>query len=977
MVVSKNTSIDFPKLSVIVPCYNVSSTILQCIGSITDQTYRNLEIICVDDGSSDDTLLKLNSIKDSRVKIMLHEKNKGLFHARMTGVRACTGDYIAFVDSDDYISIDYYRSLITTALLNETDITMSTIVHDHNGDLYVHNSYLNYNFPTLRGNQVFDKYLEQEGYCFAWHTVWNKIYSKKIWELALPHLEKQSKHLIMAEDVVFSSILYYFAKSFTYVPYAYYYYVKNESASTHIDANVEKYRKNIADLAHSFSFVEQFFKKVNISETQCAHFIEWKKLYVRFWTDNIKNGLEKRSTQNILYDFLKKSFNVTELEFTSKKDHYFYKATSKWDNRYADLQTRIVKGPETIISFDIFDTLLLRPFYEPSDLFRIVDFVSQHKIPRFHKLRIESEKRCREKNKELDVTLDEIYDELREYYKLDKADCDLYKKTEVDLELKYAYPRKSMKNIFEMVKYIGKRIIAISDFYMDANQIKSLLSKSEYDIDEIYVSAEYKTMKQNGALFETVVKKIGAKYSEILHIGDNWHSDKIQAEMHGMSTWFYPKALDAFMYRISDIDATHIVNVLDEPFGEKYNESKALQNLGFRCALAISANEIYDYPYIVFTKGEEFGANSKLIGYFALGTYILGISQWLIKMTRNKYETIHFVARDGYLPMKAYEILRKESDSKTNYIHMSRKSMMPLKIERITDVCRIIDELNTDKIDCESIVKIFEPILKEDSKIELKTITTIEELIKLLSENIDLDRLTKYRSVMRCHFENIIKEKDCLFDIGYSGRAQLILSNLLNRHNDAFYIHTINGDYIEELYANNIQIETYYDYTPSIVGGVREIILSSTAPSCIGYDLNKKGQPIFENIRQDYCGNFIISLIQEYALDFCKDYNRIFGEIIEIMQMRPHDVSIPFEMYVNNSTWQDRHILSPFSFEDNVYYGNDQDWVKRWDDAICYYRLRPITEGITNWTVSNKKEDRFEKMSSSLRNLFNKIHKRI
>lgn len=94
------------KVSVIIPMHNSSKYILECIDSVINQTYKNLEIILVDDRSKDSTLKKVNKIKDKRIKIIKLKKNSGAAVARNKGIEASTGDYICFLDSDDYWKLD-------------------------------------------------------------------------------------------------------------------------------------------------------------------------------------------------------------------------------------------------------------------------------------------------------------------------------------------------------------------------------------------------------------------------------------------------------------------------------------------------------------------------------------------------------------------------------------------------------------------------------------------------------------------------------------------------------------------------------------------------------------------------------------------------------------------------------------------------------------------------------------------------------
>ena len=110
-------------ISVIVPVYNVEAYLDRCIGSIVDQTYKNLEIILVDDGSPDNcgAMCDAWAAKDSRIKV-IHKENGGLSDARNAGMAAATGEYIGFVDSDDYIAPEMYRFLYERIIADGSDI---------------------------------------------------------------------------------------------------------------------------------------------------------------------------------------------------------------------------------------------------------------------------------------------------------------------------------------------------------------------------------------------------------------------------------------------------------------------------------------------------------------------------------------------------------------------------------------------------------------------------------------------------------------------------------------------------------------------------------------------------------------------------------------------------------------------------------------------------------------------------------------
>lgn len=111
------------KISVIIPIYNVENYLRRCVDSVLNQTYKNIEIILVDDGSSDNSGKICNGYekKDKRIKVV-HKKNGGLSEARNHGLKIATGHYIGFVDADDFIETDMYEILLNKLLTHDADI---------------------------------------------------------------------------------------------------------------------------------------------------------------------------------------------------------------------------------------------------------------------------------------------------------------------------------------------------------------------------------------------------------------------------------------------------------------------------------------------------------------------------------------------------------------------------------------------------------------------------------------------------------------------------------------------------------------------------------------------------------------------------------------------------------------------------------------------------------------------------------------
>ena len=110
-------------ISVIIPVYNVEPYIRQCLDSVVHQTYKNLEIIIVDDGSPDNcgAICDEYAANDERIQV-IHKENGGLASARNTGIEYASGEWIAFVDSDDWCKTDYYEQLMSHMCKDPVDI---------------------------------------------------------------------------------------------------------------------------------------------------------------------------------------------------------------------------------------------------------------------------------------------------------------------------------------------------------------------------------------------------------------------------------------------------------------------------------------------------------------------------------------------------------------------------------------------------------------------------------------------------------------------------------------------------------------------------------------------------------------------------------------------------------------------------------------------------------------------------------------
>ena len=166
-----------PLISIIVPIYNVEKRLETCLKSILSQTYKNLEIILVDDGSPDNCgkICDEYKEKDPRIKV-IHKENEGLSVARNRGIDESTGEYLAFVDSDDYVAVDYIEFMLKNLLKTGADISAC-------GALFVHPSgkterqYKDDKLYVIDNHEALRRMCYNDGFFV---TAWDKLYKKEL-----------------------------------------------------------------------------------------------------------------------------------------------------------------------------------------------------------------------------------------------------------------------------------------------------------------------------------------------------------------------------------------------------------------------------------------------------------------------------------------------------------------------------------------------------------------------------------------------------------------------------------------------------------------------------------------------------------------------------------------------------------------------------------------------------------------------------
>ena len=147
-----------PLISILVPVHNTQKYLEACLTSIKNQTYNNLEIICIDDCSTDSSyeILKEYERKDNRIKV-IHKANAGVGEARNSGLDVATGDYIGFVDSDDFIDENFYEKMLNSIIENNADLCMCgyKYIYDNGEKIYIEK-----NLPNVNSKTIFKYFFE-------------------------------------------------------------------------------------------------------------------------------------------------------------------------------------------------------------------------------------------------------------------------------------------------------------------------------------------------------------------------------------------------------------------------------------------------------------------------------------------------------------------------------------------------------------------------------------------------------------------------------------------------------------------------------------------------------------------------------------------------------------------------------------------------------------------------------------------------
>ena len=557
-----------------------------------------------------------------------------------------------------------------------------------------------------------------------------------------------------------------------------------------------------------------------------------------------------------------------------------------------------------IISFDIFDTLILRKVENPIDIFSII--AHEMEFNDFRKIRQLAERKAREaKEKKVgkrEVTLEEIYLVLNRDYDIDFT----WMQREIELELEFCIANPYMKKVYDIVLEKGKVIYLMSDMYLPRSAIERILKINGYsNYHQLFLSNELNLIKGDGTLQKYVMEHY-IKNKAIIHIGDNYRADIKQSAMYGYQTKYYAS-----------------VKELAQPFREKY-----IDNLAGSFYRATINNYLHDG---LWKHTAHFEHGFKVGGILTYG-YCNFINQ---EARKNNSELILFCARDCDVIYKAYNQCFKEYEN--HYIAISRLAILNITLERyLYDfIDRFVIKManqSEGKLTYGDILREvgFDCIIpymndEELSEFDFPRKNTIDKFRAFILEQkkvIIEHNQTQIQAAIQ-YFSEIIenRKKILVVDIGWSGSCITILKYFFNKYFKDLDIKGIllcanNTDMLQSSLQSN-HITTYImspqqnrdlnelqfinaDYNNMLL----EYMFTSTEHSLKSYQLNDDGYWRLEYIKTEIENSNEIQEMQKGILYFVAMFHKTYQKYSRYFSVTPYIAIAPYMKLIDIQAYQ-------------------------------------------------------------------------
>lgn len=475
------------------------------------------------------------------------------------------------------------------------------------------------------------------------------------------------------------------------------------------------------------------------------------------------------------------------------------------------------------VSFDLFDTLIVRDVLSSNDVISLVNARLIEKniiIDNFVERRIAAEKQLSQGHA---PRLEIIYEEvLRDLDDLQISALEL-SKMEYKIDMELLHPRREMVNLLKKIKNSGKKVYITSESYYSKDQISLILSKLEINnIDDMLISSEFDTGK-TGKLFDILINKVGS--NNILHIGDDVVADIESAMRHGIHVFQIYSAYEL-------LDSIGGLNLLKDEM-----------SLSDRIRVGMFISELFNTPFQFEDEGRRIHVSDAYdVGYLFTAPIIMDFTKWFGEQVKQyRLKNTWFCARDGYLIQKLYEIMYPELES--DYFITSRISAIRAGMEEISDV-EYVDSMKysgdvTENIKTrfgisDNILNMYDSDEKQDG------------ILKYADAIISVSNEKRANAQKYIHKFNIKPGGIALFDFVAKGTTQMYIQKLVDNKIKGLYFLQLEPEfmkakkldvlpyYAEEERSSSAIFEDYY---------ILETLLTAPYPSVNEYDA--EGKPLY------------------------------------------------------------------------------------------------------------------------------------
>lgn len=604
-----------------------------------------------------------------------------------------------------------------------------------------------------------------------------------------------------------------------------------------------------------------------------------------------------------------------------------------------ELSQQILRHP--IISFDVFDTLLYRPFKSPSDMF---EFMCEEvrRISNLPSLDFRAARRAAEKaafeeaiaRGDGETHIDEIYQAFAEQTGVSQELAERVKKLEMQMEMDILYPRLSGFKAFNEARSLGKRIIIISDMYLPRDFLEAILKKNGYEgYDRFYVSSEARVKKHNGRLFDHVLQDLNVDPKTILHVGDNVAADVVRAKERGIKPFHLVKASEVF----AECDS----------FKTPWSRDEERHSLDWKMILAVTGNRFHDNPYLPHRRGTLFCGDPWRLGYYGQGPMLLGYTKWLMeKAIRDGVKRLYFLSRDGLIMKEAYDRIAQNYPNAptSHYLLCSRRAV---NLAKVRDEHDIMDLLHVDyaRTTIQHLLSSrfgvypanIPPEILSKHNLALDTVVTNkhQEMLKPLFRDL-LPLIVSAASKERANYLEYLEGTGlldtgevALVDIGYAGTMQESLYLLTDRQKlfGGYYLMTFRQA-LKRVDAYGMPIrgylgefvdrhDTHHPFCRNVP--LYETLFSSVDTSFVRMDRDWNGQltPIFmDRFPAEAKREEVIHRIHKGALSFIEEAARIFGTRMKTLDIEPVKSLRVLEKFFSAPHPVDARMFTGLVFED-------------------------------------------------------------